>query len=66
MEASFCTSSYLPQEIIYACGLTPVRLQPGNSLTAADGYLPRNFSVETRAADRTACQRRSAGRPALT
>lgn len=43
------TSSYLPPEIIWACGLTPVRLQPGNSLAAADGYLPRNFSVETRA-----------------
>ena len=51
------TSSYLPPEIIYACGLTPVRLQPGNSrsaplragLAAADSYLPRNFSVEARA-----------------
>ncbi len=43
------TSSYLPPEIIQACGLTPVRLRPGNSLAAADGYLPRNFSVEARA-----------------
>ena len=43
------TSSYLPPEIIWACGLTPVRLRPANSLAAADGYLPRNFSVEARA-----------------
>lgn len=43
------TSPYLPPELIYACGLTPVRLQPGNSPAAADGYLPRNFSVEARA-----------------
>lgn len=42
-------SSYLPPEIIYACGLTPVRMRPGASLAAADGYLPRNFSVEARA-----------------
>lgn len=41
-------SSYLPPEIIWACGLTPVRLRPGNSLAAADGYLPCNFSVEAR------------------
>ncbi len=43
------TSPYLPPEIIWACGLTPVRLRPGESLAAADGYLPRNFSVEARA-----------------
>lgn len=42
-------SSYLPPEIIWACGMTPVRLRPGDSLTNADGYLPRNFSVEARA-----------------
>ncbi len=41
-------SPYLPPEIIWACGLTPVRLRPGASLAAADGYLPRNFSVEAR------------------
>lgn len=43
------TSPYLPPEIIRACGLTPVRLRPGDGLAAADGYLPRNFSVEARA-----------------
>jgi benzoyl-CoA reductase/2-hydroxyglutaryl-CoA dehydratase subunit BcrC/BadD/HgdB len=43
------TSSYLPPEIIWACSLTPVRLRPAESLSAADGYLPRNFSVEARA-----------------
>ncbi len=43
------TSSYLPPEVIWACGLTPVRLRPGDSLAAANGYLPRNFSVEARA-----------------
>ena len=41
-------SSYLPPEIIWACGLTPLRLRPDDSLAAADGYLPRNFSVEAR------------------
>lgn len=43
------TSPYLPPEIIWACGLIPVRLRPGDGLAAADGYLPRNFSVEVRA-----------------
>lgn len=43
------TSPYLPPEIIFASGLTPVRLRPAESLSAADGYLPRNFSVEARA-----------------
>lgn len=42
-------SPYLPPEIIWACGLIPVRLRPGESPAAADGYLPRNFSVEARA-----------------
>lgn len=42
-------SPYLPPEVIFASGLTPVRLRPGKSLSAADGYLPRNFSVEARA-----------------
>ena len=42
------TSAYLPPEILWACGLTPVRLRPGAGLAAADGYLPRNFSVEAR------------------
>lgn len=42
-------SPYLPPEIIWSCGITPVRLRPGSSLAAADGYLPRNFSVEVRA-----------------
>ena len=43
------TSPYLPAEIIFASGLTPVRLVPAESLSAADGYLPGNFSVEARA-----------------
>lgn len=43
------TSSYVPPEIIRACGLTPARMCPSVSLAAADGYLPRNFSVEVRA-----------------
>ncbi|MBI2757395.1 MAG: 2-hydroxyacyl-CoA dehydratase [Chloroflexi bacterium] len=43
------TSPYLPPEIIFASGLTPVRLRPAESLSAADGFLPRNFSVEARA-----------------
>ncbi len=42
-------SPYLPPEIIWACGLIPVRLRPGCCLAAADGYLPRNFSIEARA-----------------
>src|SRR3990172_6278997 len=42
-------SPYLPPEIIWACGRTPVRRRPGDSLAAADGYLLRNFSVEARA-----------------
>lgn len=42
-------SPYLPPEIIFASGLTPMRLRPGDSLSAADGFLPRNFSVEARA-----------------
>lgn len=42
-------SPYLPPEIIFASGLTPVRLRPAESLSAADGFLPRNFSVEARA-----------------
>ncbi len=29
------TSPYLPPELIWACGLVPVRLRPGNSLAAA-------------------------------
>lgn len=43
------TSPYLPPEIIFASSLTPVRLRPDESLSAADGFLPRNFSVEARA-----------------
>jgi hypothetical protein len=42
-------SSYLPPELVWACGLTPPRLRPGRSLAAPDGYLPRNFSIEARA-----------------
>lgn len=42
-------SPYLPPEIVFASGLTPVRLRPDESLSAADGFLPRNFSVEARA-----------------
>jgi benzoyl-CoA reductase/2-hydroxyglutaryl-CoA dehydratase subunit BcrC/BadD/HgdB len=42
-------SPYLPPEIIFASGLTPVRVRPNESLSAADGFLPRNFSVEARA-----------------
>lgn len=42
-------SPYLPPEIVWACGMTPVRLRPGTSQAAAEGFLPRNFSVEARA-----------------
>ncbi len=39
---------YLPVEILWACGFSPVRLRPGRGHAAADGHLPRNFSVEAR------------------
>lgn len=42
------TSPYLPPEIIWACGMIAVRLQSRGSGASADGYLPRNFSVEAR------------------
>jgi benzoyl-CoA reductase/2-hydroxyglutaryl-CoA dehydratase subunit BcrC/BadD/HgdB len=50
------TSPYLPPEIIWACGMTPVRLRPGDSLASADGYLSRNFSIEVRALLATALE----------
>jgi len=39
---------YLPVELLWACGFSPVRLRPGRGHAAADGRLPRNFSVEAR------------------
>jgi benzoyl-CoA reductase/2-hydroxyglutaryl-CoA dehydratase subunit BcrC/BadD/HgdB len=50
------TSPYLPPEIIWACAMTPIRLRPSNGLASADGYLPRNFSVEARALLATALE----------
>ncbi len=38
----FC--SYVPKEILYACGKTPVRILPtATKATEAEAYLPRNF-----------------------
>lgn len=50
------TSPYLPPEIIWACGLTPIRMRSSGSLVSAVGYLPRNFSVEAQALLATALE----------